>query len=417
MSRLNIPVTLFDRFSKEMEHFGPFEDRPLLGVAVSGGSDSLALTFLLQKWISQQGGSLQAFHVDHKLRLTSTEEAHQVKTWLEDQGIPCCILTWNHTHKPTSRLQEKARQARYKLLEDACGVSGILHLATAHHADDQQETYVMRHQAHSTAYGLSGMSAVTYFDTGRLIRPLLSFKKEDLKTSLGTHPHLEDPSNQNLAFRRAHLRQHPLPPQDLLSYQENRRTEEKETAQFLALHVRVGKEGYGRLPLSAVGEADKAILKRALSFLIRCIGNLEYFPSPSSVERLYQKWQQQEYSPTSLGKCVVYVHQKTVWIVPDRRLLPPTRALQPNEKLWNRFWVNGPLPPHTHLKPLGREGWSQIRSEIASSLPYPVVITFPAYWQENKVVAVPFLKSSVEETTYPSFLYQPQHSLLAEFFV
>jgi tRNA(Ile)-lysidine synthase len=417
MLELTISNPLFDRFCQEMERLGPFETNPILGVALSGGNDSLALTFLLQKWVKQKGGNLYAFHVNHNLRPESSKEALQVKKWMEAQNIPCQILRWNHSSTLTTSLQEAARKARYTLLEKACYDHNILHLITAHHAEDQQETYLIRKQSHSTEYGLAGMSAVTYFTHCRLIRPLLSFTKIELKGLVGSHPYLEDPSNQNPKFHRAKLRQQNHDKVDLSLYQQNRRREEKNAAYFLAMNVQIAPQGYGQMPREAIKETDSITFKRALSFLIRCIGNLEYLPSSSSIEKLYQKWHQEDFSPTSLGKCVVYGRQKKVWVVPDRRLLPKVKKLQPDEKLWGRFLIQGHLPSHTHIEPLGPHGWAQIHTHIKTSLPYHVVITFPTYWQGQKVLFVPFLQASSSTLDYPSFLYQPKNSLLAEFFV
>lgn len=388
-----------------------------MAVAVSGGSDSLALTFLLHQWVLQQGGMLHAFHVDHQLRPSSTEEAHQVKAWLDRQNIPCTILTWHHDQPLLTHLQERARKARYALLDKACAQQGIFHLATAHHFEDQQETYWMRLQAHSTDYGLAGMSAVSYFENCRLIRPLLSFTKEDLRTVLGSHPYLEDPSNQNPRFRRAHLRQQPLAPVDLTPYQNKRRQEEKAAAHCLAHHVEICPEGYGKISLNALETTERDALNRALAFLIRCIGNMDYFPKPVAVEKMVQEWSLKDCSPTCVGKCVVFVHQAHAWVVPDRRLLPAVHSLQAGEKVWDRFVSQGPLPPGITLKPLGLKGWQQICAHITPSVPYAVALHFPAYWQGEKVVAVPFLNFCEDQKNYPSFVYQPKNSLLAEFFV
>lgn len=417
MPCLDFSSVLWDRFSQEMKRLGPFEDNPSLAVAVSGGSDSLALCFLLHKWVTQEGGTLQAFHVDHQLRPESTPEAYQVKAWLEQHHIPCTILTWQTQKQLKTGLQEKARKARYALLDQACAQSHILHLVTAHHADDQQETYRIRQQAHSTDYGLAGMSAVTYFPHCRLIRPLLSFTKEELRTLLGNHPYIKDPSNHNPVFQRAKLRQSSLEKIDLVPYQEKRRAEEKAAAHFLAMHAEIAPEGYGQMSLEALQKADQTTLQRALSFIIRCIGNLDYLPSPTSVEKLLQKWRSQNFSPTSLGKCVLYVQHKNIWIVPDRRSLTKISSIPPQTKFWDRFLLEGSLPPDTYIAPVGSQGWSQIQPYVQTDLPYHVVITLPAYWKSKKIVAVPFLGVPSLSSSYPSFLYQPKNSLLAEFFV
>lgn len=414
---VNIPDLLFQRLSEKMTELGPFEEAPTLGVAVSGGSDSLALVFLLHKWVKTQGGSLHAFHVDHQLRPFSHQEALQVKSWLSHHNISCDLLTWDHSEKPLTHIQEKARKARYALLEKACDHYGIFHLATAHHSEDQQETFRLREQSHSTEYGLAGMSAVSYFRHCRLIRPVLSFTKEELRTILGQHPYIEDPSNENPRFMRTHLRQHPLPAVDLSFYQKKRQHEEKRSAQFLATYSEIASEGYGKIPLTALSCTNRETLKRSLGFLVRCIGNTDYFPKPENIEKLVQKWGSKDYTPASLGKCVVYTQKEHVWIVPDRRLLIPVYSNPSGKKIWDRFIIQGSIPKGIMVAPLGQNGWTQIKARISPLIPCSAALHFPTYWQHKKVVAVPFLNFSDSSINCPSFVYKPKNSLLAEFFV
>ena len=130
-------------FARLMAPFGPFETRPDLAVAVSGGRDSLSLALLANEWASGQGGRALALIVDHGLRRESANEALTTAAVLERQGIESVVLRWTGP-KPQAGLQEAARHARYRLLREACRDRGILHLLVAHHADDQAETIAMR---------------------------------------------------------------------------------------------------------------------------------------------------------------------------------------------------------------------------------------------------------------------------------
>src|SRR5215204_7630374 len=106
-------------FACLMAPFGPFEAQPVLGVAVSGGRDSLALTLLAHDWAVAREGRVMALIVDHGLRPESGTEA---RTTLERLGSVCVageILDWAGA-KPVSGLQQAARDARYRLLFEAC---------------------------------------------------------------------------------------------------------------------------------------------------------------------------------------------------------------------------------------------------------------------------------------------------------
>ena len=163
-------------------------------------------------------GQAWGLTVDHGLRRESADEARAIGSWLGTRGIPHDILRWVGP-KPTSGIQEAAREARYRLLMAWCRDRFCLHLLTAHHLEDQIETHLIRRRAGSGIDGLAGMSAVRELSGCRLVRPLLAVSRERLAALLATEeqPFLRDPSNLNPVFERARLRlmsvrQSPFPP-------------------------------------------------------------------------------------------------------------------------------------------------------------------------------------------------------------
>jgi tRNA(Ile)-lysidine synthase len=88
------------------------------------------------------------------------------------------VLIWSG-EKPRTGIQEAAREARYRLLAAWCRAQGCLHLLTAHHREDQAETYLIRRRAGSGIDGLAGMSAVREMAGLRLVRPLLGVTREE----------------------------------------------------------------------------------------------------------------------------------------------------------------------------------------------------------------------------------------------
>src|SRR5579885_530585 len=186
---------------------GGFEPSPLVAVGVSGGPDSLALMILTDRWARRHGGTAWGLIVDHRLRPESASEAATVAGWLAARGIPHTVLAWEG-EKPATGIQEAARAARYRLLTAWCAAQGCLHLLTAHHRDDQVETYLIRRRAGSGVDGLAGMPAVRELSQLRLVRPLLGVPKARLAAFLDVEgqPCVRDPSNINPAFERARLR-------------------------------------------------------------------------------------------------------------------------------------------------------------------------------------------------------------------
>ncbi len=128
------PETLFARAA----------DQARLALAVSGGSDSMAMLCLAHQWV--QEGFAPAFcvlTVDHGLRAGSAEESLQVAHWCAEMGFQHHILHWEGA-KPATGIQAAARAARYDLMSNWCRRYGVDVLMTAHTLDDQAETVAMR---------------------------------------------------------------------------------------------------------------------------------------------------------------------------------------------------------------------------------------------------------------------------------
>ncbi|WP_084143495.1 tRNA lysidine(34) synthetase TilS [Methylocapsa acidiphila] len=177
-------------------------------LAVSGGPDSVAMMLLAAEWTRFPGAPLLfVATVDHGLRKESRLEAEQVARWSAALGLPHKLLAWNSTSVKT-RIQERAREARYELLFAHAAEIGADIVATAHHADDQAETILFRLLRGSGLGGLSGMAASQRLEGVTLSRPLLQTTKAELIALCEAkgHPFFDDPSNRDPAFARARLR-------------------------------------------------------------------------------------------------------------------------------------------------------------------------------------------------------------------
>src|SRR5271156_5679651 len=150
---------------------------------------------------------IEAATVDHGLRAESADEAKGVAALCARLGVGHRVLQWKGV-KPTSRLQERAREARYRLLVDHAKAIGADALLTAHHADDQAETVLFRLLRGSGLAGLRGMDLTTTRDGMTIARPLIGLRKRDLiafAVARGA-PFVDDPSNADPRFARTRLR-------------------------------------------------------------------------------------------------------------------------------------------------------------------------------------------------------------------
>jgi len=179
-------------------------------LAVSGGADSLAMMVLIAAWAKELGESaprLSVATVDHALRVEAAAEAAYVGQLAEQFGLEHTVLQWE-AEKPSTGLQEAAREARYALLEAHMRMIGADALVLAHHAGDQAETVLMRLSAGSGLTGLGGMEQETRLRDIVLLRPFLDVPGARLRATIEAadlRP-IEDPSNQNSRFTRVRFR-------------------------------------------------------------------------------------------------------------------------------------------------------------------------------------------------------------------
>ena len=271
-------------FALLMAPFAPFENHPVLAVAVSGGRDSLALALLANDWARARGGAIVALIVDHGLRPAAAHEAEVTRELLARRGIEAAILCWSGA-KPTHGLQEAARAARYGLLFEACRERAILHLLVAHHADDQAETVAMRAARGSGADGLAGMAALVEQRHARLLRPLLPVPRAWLTArleALGV-AWIEDPSNADPRFERVRLRMAGgIEPHDEKAG-DRRAGREGRLARAAVDVLEVDDElGLDRASFGRLGAGVKAGL---LSRAIQAVGGRDHPPRRERLER------------------------------------------------------------------------------------------------------------------------------------
>jgi tRNA(Ile)-lysidine synthase len=188
-------------------------------VAVSGGIDSTALLHALHELCEEQRLNLSIGHVNHALRGDQSEaDEAAVRALGEQLGLPIRVarvdppaLRRGRSSRERPTLQEAARTLRYRALRAMAEAAGSARIATAHTADDQAETVLLRLLRGTGPDGLVGIPARS--PDGRVVRPLLGVTRSEVEAFARERGlrWREDPSNQHLEYARNRLRQCWLP--------------------------------------------------------------------------------------------------------------------------------------------------------------------------------------------------------------
>jgi tRNA(Ile)-lysidine synthase len=392
------PLTA-EEFSALMAPLGPFERRPALAVAVSGGADSLALALLADAWATGRGGAARGLIVDHGLRADSAAEAELTRQRLGRRGIAASVLPLvGLAHGPA--LAARARAARYAALEAACAAAGILHLLLAHHAADQAETVAMRLLAGSGPAGLAAMPVLAEKEHVRLLRPLLAVPPGRLRATLRAAGEgwVEDPSNADPASLRARLRalrrdRDGIGPATRAAVAaaaargRARALRERATASLLARRAQVAPEGFAVV-------APGALPPEALAALLRTLGGAGWVPAPGRVRALAENLR-----PATLGGVRVLPAGKPRlggWLlVREASAIAPPVAAAAGAEWDGRFrleWTES--PPHD--AEIGALAGAAGGFRKVSDLPAAVLQTLPAARWRGKLAAAPHVGYAVE---------------------
>lgn len=394
-----------------MAPLGPFETSPAIAVAVSGGADSMALALLLHDWARRHGGRAVALTVDHGLRPQAGEEAARVGRWLAARGMAHHVLRWEGP-KPAADVQAAARAARHRLLREWCAANGVLHLALAHHREDQAETLLLRLARGSGVEGLSAMAPVTEAREVRLLRPLLRVPRARLRATLRAEGQdwIEDPSNQHPGFSRSRLRalMPALAAEGMTAERlaatagrlaRARAALEADAAQALARGVRLHPAGFVRLDARLLAGLPPEVGLRMLARVLATVASADYPPRHERLERLHAALLAGGGRARTLAGCVVVPGTDEHLVCREpASVAPPVPVTAGEAAAWDgRFVaaVTGPAGARGTLGALGEEGWREIVAAAPAlrrtPIPYRARLSLPALRDSAGVSAVAFL--------------------------
>lgn len=369
----------------------------VIGVAVSGGSDSLALLYLLDEWRRDGGPDLRAATVDHGLRAEAAAEAAEVARICAGLGIAHDTLTWGG-HDGAGNLPDRARRARYALLAEWARGHGIADIAVGHTEDDLAETFLMRLARGAGVDGLAAMrdrwsqAGVTFH------RPLLGLGREHLRDFLRARgvAWVEDPTNSDTAYERARTRA-ALGALALLGIDTATlaATARKMAGTRAALyhqahalaqdHVRI-EAGDVVIARAALRDMPDEAARRILQSALRWINGAEYPPRGPAMTQFLAAARAGE--TMTLQGCHMQAQGDMLRIGREYNAVSGLRV--PQGQVWDGRWcIDGPEVAGAEVAALGPAGLRAVPDWRAGGLPHGAALASPALWRGEELLAAP----------------------------
>lgn len=403
-------MSLSARFGTALARLITLNPGDAIGVAVSGGGDSMALLDLAHAWCKGRKIGLHSATVNHGLRPEAAGEADMVAAFCASRGISHDTIRWTGWDGK-GNLQAAARNARRGLLADWAASQGLKAILVGHTADDQAETVLMRLARGSGVDGLAGIPARTGGDIP-FLRPLMGLGRTELRDYLIAEgiAWVDDPSNDDDAFDRVRARKMMSTLADLGLTQERL----LQTAEHMQASQKVLKaEALRRAKQDVTTDGGDLVLARSLldmeasdtepRLLAAAIGwvggEAAYKPRFASLKDAAEAVLAGQtrtiggviLSPQAGGK--VRLTREAAAVAGLQTEVDPENAPEAGY-IWDRRWRLLPTAPQSRLpaglkiRALGN-GVLSCPDWRASGLPRASLAATPAIWSDNRLESAP----------------------------
>ncbi len=304
-------------------------------VAVSGGVDSMALSFLTKCYSLEKNKKIPFFIVDHNIRKNSTSEANSVKKKLHSLKIKSEILTIQKIKKK-SNIQSFARENRYDLIFKKCLSKKLDAVLTAHHKDDLIENFFIRLLRGSGLKGLSSFgnikSQIKINNKIFIFRPLLNTSKKDLTyiSKKTFNFKVDDPSNLNDKYLRVRvrkliskLRTFGLTFNKFKNSLDNLNKSNSAIEHYVKKNI---KDNSNYLPISKtvilnqnfINKPDDIVF-RSFMIILQKVGRKDLYTRGMKVENLLRDLKDmKKFGKKTLSGCIIQKIEKSVIISPEK---------------------------------------------------------------------------------------------------
>ena len=368
-----------------------------LAVAVSGGSDSMALLELLSQWKQSCPECLIAVSVDHGLRPEAKQECNLVANFATHLGHRHCILRLV-PGQITGNLLAAARRERYRLISDWAHANNISTVALGHTMNDQAETFLLNLARGSGIDGLSAMQA--RFDRNGIawIRPLLNERRGYLQDYLrrGGRGWCEDPSNVDSRFDRPKVRQALCELEKIgISAVGIAATAARLGSVRTTLTHITCAAAWACAEVSDLAEVtfstdywtlEEEVRRRLAVRAIRHVNGAEHPPRHDSLLRALKNVRAGRRA--TLCGCILTPESEDGFHIgrEPAACAPPTR-----DDIWDGRWqlIGTTIPSDAEIAALGYHGTSELTEMITGRFQVESLHAAPGLWQNGKLLAGP----------------------------
>ena len=368
-----------------------------LGVAVSGGSDSLALLHVLADRAQEGGPELACVTVDHGLRPEAAAEAAMVARVCAGLGVSHDTLRWQGWDGK-GNLPDRARRARYGLIGDWARARGIAAVALGHTLDDQAETFLMRLARGSGVDGLAAMAAERRSDGIVWLRPLLGQRRGDLRQFLQGRgvAWVDDPTNEDPGYDRVKARAAlaalgplGLTPGTLAAtagWMRLAREVLEGAAAGLAGRAVSFERGDLVIARPAFDEAPQETRLRLLAVALRWVAGGEYRPRAEGLIGVHGGLMAGKRQ--TIAGCLLLPRKATIRVTREHAAVAGLAAA-PGAAWDGRWRLAGPGVPGAEVRALGAAGLAGCPGWRATGLPRASLLASPAVWVGDRLIAAP----------------------------
>ena len=413
---VKITTPIFQTLSDLKEQYGFGE----LGLAVSGGSDSLAMLYICNDWALEKKVKLHCVTVDHKLRTESLKEAELVADHCNGLGIHHEVVEWKHDKELTGNLSDLARSARYKLIDK--WRKNLRFVLVGHTQNDQIETFFMNLKRGSGIEGLKGMPTSLKRPEGYfIIRPLIHTSRESLQQFLleKNINWVSDPTNCNEDFERVSQRKtwETLKLKGFsesrieLSAKHMRRAHDALKHMLPILFKQIGKQELTDLcwDYNAFIALHEEFKLRLISAAVMWNGNSHYRPRFRAVLDILKNIQEKK--TRVLGGTLFYHHADKIRITTEFQSVKDNAVNCILGAVWRNVWEVKKEIKDGYIMPIGINGNNQLSKRQRTFMPYRSRIIQPGIFLKEKLLLAPTLDS--EFSAYLSFRGIKFHDFLA----